>query len=454
MAAKTPTLLHSPAPLAGAALDAALDADPVEKGELHNGLRVVTVALPHLRAGMLAAYVRAGSRHEDERRNGVSHFLEHLFFRGSEGHPEGRALNALVEDEGGNLNGVTTRDHGYYYTPVHPQRLEVPFEVLGDMLARPLFKEIELEREVILEEILDEVDEEGRDIDIDNLSKRELFSEHPLALKIGGTRETVKQLTEQDFRDQHARAYGARNLVLCCAGPVSHAQVMDLAHRAFGKLPPGAPLTDSPLVPYLRGPQLICVDHHESQTELRLSFPTPAEHHDDFTALLLLRRVLDDGLAARLQLAVVERKGLAYAVHAGIDTFSDCGVFEIEGACAPKKAPAFAQELLKLLAELCDEDVSAEELNRAKVRHRIGLEFALDSTGEMIGWFGGTELFRPAEGFAARAVRVEAATAADLKRVARKTFRREALVACAVGPMAGVEKKLRAIVDEAAGLPR
>ncbi|MFL5379492.1 MAG: M16 family metallopeptidase, partial [Myxococcales bacterium] len=124
--------------------------DPVHKSVLPNGLRVVTVELGHLHAGMLAAYVRAGSRHEDARQNGVSHFLEHLFFRGSVGYPDGRLLNSVVEDVGGNLNGVTTRDHGYYYTPVHPERLEVPFSVLGDMLARPLFKEVELEREVIL----------------------------------------------------------------------------------------------------------------------------------------------------------------------------------------------------------------------------------------------------------------------------------------------------------------
>ena len=97
--------------------------DPVHKSVLANGLRVVTVELGHLHAGMLAAYVRAGSRHEDAQKNGVSHFLEHLFFRGSAGYPDGRLLNSVVEDVGGNLNGVTTRDHGYYYTPVHPQRL-------------------------------------------------------------------------------------------------------------------------------------------------------------------------------------------------------------------------------------------------------------------------------------------------------------------------------------------
>src|SRR5947199_1728407 len=221
--------------------------DPVHKSVLANGLRVVTGGLPHLRTGMIAAYVRAGSRHEEPSRNGVSHFLEHLFFRGSEGYPDGRTMNALVEDCGGSLNGVTTRDHGYYFSPVHPERLETPIAVLGDMLARPLFKEIELEREVILEEILDEVDENGRDIDIDNLAKAAHFPSHPLGMKIAGSRDTVSALTEADLRGQHARAYGARNMVLACAGPLQHAQIVELAQKHFRGLPEGKWLQEPPL---------------------------------------------------------------------------------------------------------------------------------------------------------------------------------------------------------------
>src|SRR5438876_90789 len=246
--------------------------DPVQKSVLDNGLRVVTVELPHLHTGMIAAYVRAGSRHEDAQRNGVSHFLEHLFFRGSEGYPEGRQMNALVEDCGGALNGVTTRDHGYYFSPVHPKKIDVPFAVLGDMLSRPLFKEIELEREVILEEILDEVDEKGRDIDVDNLSKRALFGAHPLAMKIAGSSETVSSLREEDLRAHHARAYGARNLVVCCAGAVKHSQVMKLVEKSFGSLRPGDVLTDTPLRFPPPGHQLVAVEHVESQVELQVSF--------------------------------------------------------------------------------------------------------------------------------------------------------------------------------------
>src|SRR2546421_11398864 len=201
----------------------------VKKSALWTGLGVVTVELPHLHTGMTAAYVRAGSRHEDPPRNGVSHFLEHLFFRGSEGYPDGRTMNALVEDCGGSMNGVTTRDHGYYFSPVHPERLETPIAVLGDMLARPLFKEIELEREVILEEILDEVDEKGRDIDIGNLAKRALFPGHPLGLKIAGTPASASALTVEHVRAHHEKAYRARQLEIAAARPVRHDRTRSVA---------------------------------------------------------------------------------------------------------------------------------------------------------------------------------------------------------------------------------
>jgi predicted Zn-dependent peptidase len=424
--------------------------DPVHKSTLPNGLRIVTVELPHLHTGMIAAYVRAGSRHEDPARNGVSHFLEHLFFRGSEGHPDGRTMNALVEDCGGSLNGVTTRDHGYYFSPVHPQRLEVPVAVLGDMLARPLFKEIELEREVILEEILDEVDEKGRDIDVDNLSKHALFPDHPLGMKIAGSAESVRALREEDLRAQHERAYGARNLVLAAAGPLRHGQVVELAEKHFGGLRPGTLLRDTPLNGAPRGPQLITVDHAESQMDLQISFRGPPEEHADFPALRVIKRVLDDGLASRLQLNLVERKALAYSVGAGMDGFADCSTFEVGCACAPRKSSAALAEMLRLLAELRDVEVPEEELVRAKKKSRIWLEFSLDAPSEMIGWFGGGELLHPpAESFDTWLGRIERVTAAEVRRVAASVFHRQNLVVCAVGPLAGVEQRLRSTVETA-----
>src|SRR5262249_3348301 len=145
-----------------------------------NGLRVVTVEAPHLHSALLAIYVHAGSRHEAPATMGVSHFLEHMFFRGSERFPDTVRMNASVEAAGGNLNGVTTREYACYDTPLHPDELEVGFEVLGDMLRAPRLEGVATERRIILEEMNDELDERGRDVDLDNLSKSLVFAGHGL----------------------------------------------------------------------------------------------------------------------------------------------------------------------------------------------------------------------------------------------------------------------------------
>ncbi len=419
---------------------------------LPSGLRVVTVETPHLHTALLAVYVRTGSRHETEANNGVSHFLEHLFFRGSEGWPDTVRMNSAVEEVGGNLNGVTTRDHGYYYTPIHPDYLAVGMDILGDMLTRPKLSDMEVERQIILEEMLDEVDEKGRDIDIDNLSKRLLFPNHPLALKIAGTRESVSALTHAQVLEHFARHYVAGNLVVTAAGRVRHSEVLSLAERAFARLPKGPPTTEAPPSAPLPGPRLHFVTHDESQTEFRLNFVTVPEHHEDYPALQILRRMLDDGLSSRLPFEIVEKRGLAYSVHAALDAFHDTGLFEIDAASAPEKAPKVVEEILHVLGTLCEEEISAEELSRAKRRHRMLLEFSQDSPGELAGWFGGTELFREPESFGRRADLVDAQSAARVREVARRYFTRENLTVVAVGQRKGL-KPLERVVEVADGLP-
>ncbi|MDC0709224.1 pitrilysin family protein [Stigmatella sp. ncwal1] len=419
---------------------------------LPSGLRVVTIETPHLHTALLSVYVRTGSRHETPQNNGVSHFLEHLFFRGSDGWPDTVKMNAAVEEVGGNLNGVTTRDHGYYYTPLHPDHLAVGMNIIGDMLTRPRLTDMEVERQIILEEMLDEVDDKGRDIDIDNLSKRLLFPDHPLALKIAGTRESVSRLTHAQVLEHFARHYVAGNIVVTAAGRVRHTEVMALAERAFARLPQGPATTEETPLPTSPGPRLHFVTHDESQTEFRLNFRIVPEHHEDFPALQIIRRVLDDGLSSRLPFEIVEKRGLAYSLNASLDAFHDAGVFEIDAACAPEKASLVVEEVLRVLGTLCTDLVSDEELTRAKRRHRMLLEFAQDSPGELAGWFGGTELFRRPESFSRRADMVDAQSAQHVREVARHYFARENLTVVAVGQRKG-SQALQRVVQDAEALP-
>ncbi|HEY7725854.1 MAG TPA: pitrilysin family protein [Anaeromyxobacteraceae bacterium] len=420
---------------------------------LSNGLRVVTVPAPDLHSAMVALYVRVGSRHEAPAQNGVSHFLEHLFFRGSEGYPDTAAMNALVEAAGGSLNGITARDHGCYYTTLHADEIGTGLSVLGDLIRRPLFRDLDLEREVVLEEILDEVDADGRDVDPDNLTKRLAFRGHPLGHKIAGTPRVIRRLRRADVRAHHRRYYVGENLVLCVAGPVREADVVALAEEHLGGLPRGRRSGEAPPPPWPRGPVLHLVPHDEAQAELCLSFPCPPEPHRDYPAHLVLRRLLDDGLSSRLPFEIVERRGLAYALHAGIDTFADAGLFTVDGACAPRKLPRLVEEVLRVLAGLAARPVPEEELRRVQRRHRTTLAFSLDSAAELAGWFGSGELLDAPETFEDRCRRVEAVTAAELQRVARRTFAAGNLLGVFVGPGGARDERSLARAVERAGLP-
>ncbi len=384
---------------------------------------------------MCAVYVRVGSRHEDARTNGVSHLLEHLFFRGSKRYPDSVAMNAAVEAVGGNLNGVTMRDSSYFYTPAHPAGVAVSLRILGDMLTQPRLVHLATEKKIILEEMLDEVDEKSRDIDVDNLTKMKLFEQHPLAFKIAGTPKTVKGLELRDVKRHFAKHYVAGNVVVGVTGPVSHAEVLAQVRRAFARLPRGPRVSEAaaPETATLQK-RFHFVRLEESQVELRLTFPTVADHHPDSTPLSLLRRVLDDGLSSRLPHNIVEKRGLAYSIAASIETFHDTGSFEIDGACAPEHAGAVMREVLSTLATLRKGQVTPEELRRAQRRFQMQLDFMQDSPGDLCGWFAGTELFRAAETFDEKAAQARKVTVADLKRVALQYLTPQALVTVAVGP--------------------
>lgn len=408
---------------------------------LDNGLAVLTAPTPGLHSAMVAVYVRAGSRHETPASNGVSHFLEHLLFRGSEGHPDTRAMNAAIEAVGGSLDAATARDHACYYTALHPAGLATGLGVLGDMVRRPLFRDVDLERQVILEEILDEVDARGNDVDTDNLLKRVAFGRHPLGFKIAGTRRTVRALRERDLREHHRRHYTGSNLVLAVAGPVSPGEVLELANRHLGEIPRGGVTAVAPPPAWPDGPVVEAVEHDDAQVEFALAFPCVPERHRDYPAHLCLRRLLDDGLSSRLPYRIVERLGLAYSIHAALETFADSALFTFEGACSPAKLGRVVAAVLGVLSETAGTPVGDDELRRVQERHRMSLTFALDSPPDLVGWLGTGEVLDAAEDFEHRCRRVEQVTPADVLRVARQTFTRRNLLAVAVGPRAEAARR-------------
>jgi predicted Zn-dependent peptidase len=253
------------------------------------------------------------------------------------------------------------------------------------------------------------------------------------------------------LRQHHHRFYVARNMVLAAAGPLKRQQVLELAERHFSRLTAGERACEKRPVLAGRGPMVELVSRNESQTELMLAFPCATEGEPDYLALMLIRSILDDGLTSWLPFHIVEKRGLAYSVHAGIDVFSDAALFEIESACAPPKVIPVVEEVLRLLGRLRDEPLSERDLARVKRRHRITLDFALDDLNALAGWYGGTELFREPETFEERCARLEAVTARQVQEVARRTFVKAGLHLCAVGRFSGqYQNRLERILENTA----
>jgi predicted Zn-dependent peptidase len=410
--------------------------DPrVETTTLDNGLAVTTVALPHLHTAVCALFIKVGSRFETPADNGLSHFVEHMLFRGTEAHPTSLALNTAVERIGSTLHAETGRDYTLFQLALEPEYLAQGICLLGELLGQPRFSDIELERELILEEINEDYDEQGVEINADDIARGLVFDDHPLGQRIIGPRGNVERFALADVHRHFAAFYGARNANLCIAGPVEHGRVVEQAARALAAMPAGQRVTVPPAPSTLAGPRLEHVKDAGSQTSLSIVFRAVPELDPAYVALIALLRVLDDGMSTRLHYTLADQKGLAYAIHAAIEPLADTALFEIAGATANAKVPSLVRELLLLLDGLRRGEVTQDELAKARVRYRYETLASIDDASAMAGWFGGTALYYPPPTLSERLAQMAAVTIDDVVRVAGQVLAPGNLAIAAVGSL-------------------
>ena len=427
--------------------------DPaVETTTLDNGLAVTTVALPHLHTAVCCLFVKVGARFERPEDNGLSHFVEHMLFRGTEAHPTSLALNTAVERLGSTLHAETGRDYTLFQLALEPQFVPQAIELLGELLGKPRFSDIELERALILEEINEDYDEQGVEINSDDIARGLVFADHPLGQRIIGPRDNVERFSLGDVRRHFAGFYGAANANLCVAGPLQHARVVEHAARALNVIPRGqrADVPPAPPPPN-RGdaPRLHHVKDAGSQTSLSVVFRAIPELDPAYVALVALLRVLDDGMSTRLHYQLADQKGLAYSIHAAIEPLADAALFEITGATANAKVPSLVRELLALLDGLRKGKVSDDELAKARVRYRYETLASIDDAAAMAGWFGGTALYYAPPALSERLAQIERVGVDDVVRVAEQVLAPENLVLAAVGSLSRARLgELRAAIHD------
>lgn len=412
----------------------------VHRATLDNGLRVVTVVQPQLHGICVSLHVNVGSRFETERTNGRSHMLEHMLFRGTPTYPTAHAQARAVERLGGTLYAATHTERGHMSVTLPPESLDAGVALFGEIVTRPVFADLEVERGIIREEILEGLDDDGNLVDPDNLTRARMYPSHPLGLPITGTLESVDAIDEAALRDHHRTFYTGHNAVLCMAGPVEPSHVVDLAQRCFGQLPAGRfPETAVPRSP--SGSSFLYAENPGSQTDLRLAFRAPGwtDEHEPATELLV--RLLDDGMSTRLYAKICDEKGLCYDVSADYEPFVDDGVLDFAAAVRHARAPRVMRELVTIVQELVRDGPSEEELNICKNRHRWELLNLLDHPEGLADYHGVAELQNDRASLDDRHRRIESVSRDAVVHAARRVFRRQGATAVAVGLLRREQRK-------------
>ncbi len=407
----------------------------VETTTLPSGLRVTTVGLPHLHTATIAMFVKVGARFETPADNGLSHFVEHMLFRGTERYATSLDLNTAIERLGSTLHAETGRDYTLFQMSFEPEQVSAGLALFGELLGRPRFGDLELERALVLEEINEDYSEDEVEINTDDIARGLMFGDHPLAQRIIGPRENVQRFSEADVRRHFTSYYGACNAILCVAGPIEHGPVVEAAARELGGLPTGVAASAQPAPPGPGEAQLRHVRDSGSQTSLTVLIRGIPELHPDYMAFVTMLRALDDGMSTRLHYQLADQKGLAYSISAGIEPLHDAALLDVVGATANAKVPQLVTELLKLLGSLREAPITADELAKIRTRYRYEMRASLDDASAMAAWFGGTALYYPPSTLEERLAQMTAVEADDVVRVAREVIRPENLVVAAVGAL-------------------
>ncbi|HSJ59512.1 MAG TPA: pitrilysin family protein [Anaerolineae bacterium] len=414
---------------------------------LDNGLRILTVTMPHVQSVTLGCFLRVGSRYEPAEISGASHFIEHMLFKGTGRWPTPRAIAEAIEGKGGVLNASTGLETTLYWAKVAAPHVRRAFDVLSDMLLDPSFDPVEIEKErgVIGEEISYSLDTP------DNLAQilvNELqWPDHPLGRDVAGSRESLGRLTREALLAYLAAHYRPANTIVGLAGQIGHKEAVALAESHLGHWQPGPEMAWEGAPPNGHGPRMRLEQRRTEQMHLVFSFAGPSRKDPDRFAVRLLNVILGEAMQSRLFQEVRERLGLAYSVDSYVTTLEDTGAVGIYAGVAPGRAEEAARAILGELDRVRQEAVPEDELANAKEFIRGRMALSLEDPFSIATWYVRQQLSReqvlePDEALA----HIDALEAADLQRVAAAVFCDERLNLAAVGPFGRNGKRFQRAV--------
>lgn len=406
-----------------------------EMSTLPNGLRVVTTPIPTTQAVSINMFVGVGSRSEEQQVNGITHFLEHMVFKGTERRPDATMIAGEIEGAGGTLNAYTNKEFTCYWNIVPFDRFTVGIDVLADMLLHSKLEqgEIDKERTVVQQELKHNHDSPGSWAA--RLIGKALYGEQPCGWDVGGSVELVDTMNRPEFVDHIGSWYHARNHVLSVAGNVSHAQVMEQATKLFGDMPNDPIPGVRPYDPSVTGPRVLSESRPIDQCSLYIGGPLFGRNDPDRFALRVMNDVLGSGMSSRLFKEVRENRGLAYSVGSGYGFLADAGTFTISAGVNRESLAETIKVCLFESEQMATDPVPDDEIRKAK-DHTIG-RFRLSlETAYSLGQRHGELLISRGviEEIDEYVTGIEAVTTDDVQRVAKRIFDRSKFHCAVVGP--------------------
>jgi predicted Zn-dependent peptidase len=405
-----------------------------QKSVLPSGLRVLTSPMPHTYSVAISVYVGAGSRYETAPEAGVSHFVEHMCFKGTERRPTAQLISEAIDSVGGILNAATDREFTVFYAKVARPHLELALDVLVDLVRGPLFDPVEMEKErkVVLEELASVVDSPGQQVDL--LLDGLLWPEQPLGRDVAGTRESIEAMTREMTLQYMARQYVPSNIVVAVAGNTRHDEVVQLVEQKFAGAAGGHPGPWFPARDGQTGPRCGVLYKRTEQSHVAMAVRGLSIDHPDRYALDLLSVLFGEGMSSRLFMELRERRGLCYDVHAYVSHFLDTGSFGVYAAVDPDRGRDAVAALIEEMAKL-RAGIPEDELRKAKELAKGRLLLRLEDTRSVSAWLGSQEILTnrvlsPEEVVAS----IEAVTPADVSRVVDSLLLRDNLNLAVVGP--------------------
>lgn len=410
---------------------------------LPNGLRLITIPMPSFESATVMVMVGAGSRYETPKNNGISHFLEHMAFKGTEKRPNAQAIASLIDGIGGEFNAFTSKEVTGYYVKSAATHVDLCLDILSDMLKNSKLDEAEIEREkgVILEEINLYEDTPSRKIG--DIFEGLLYGDTPMGWDIAGRKEVIKKITRNDFVEYMKSLYSANNITVVVAGGIDAERVEGVVEEFFGDMPSFDTVKYTKLVENQVKPALTIKEKETEQVHVAVGFRTVDIDSKEKHALSVLAAILGGGMSSRLFSEVREKRGLAYYVRTSSEHYQDGGNMVSTAGLDPKRLEEGISVIVEEYSKFAkgEANVTEEELSKAKEYLKGHFVLELEDSRSVAALHAQAELLEKEIETPDQVIaKIDAVTLEEVEKLAKKYFKEETLNLAIIGNFSDRQK--------------